>query len=237
MCGSFMMLRLLGIIASRHGLRLRIDWNGVMAQAATAPLETLTEDVYAELVAEPIERYLSVQRKDWEADRPFGLWQYGVHGDYVALHILNVYMPDSPFAHGAEIFAALDRIIQEIDHRGLKIVRIGVDSWINSLPPYPAVFPGAVREVAGADITGCQRVATAGGDSSSVARGSFTSGARSYFAARASSSLCARTESARSRRSDNMYGVALKYRADIPTGNRPVWGHRFRRYRRSFCRG
>lgn len=113
----------------------------MVAQGAATPLKTLTEDVYAELMPDPMERYLSVQRKDWEADRPFGLWQYGVHGDYVALHVLNVYMPDSPFAHGAEIFAALDQIIHEIDQRGLKIVRIGVDSWINSLPPFQRFFP------------------------------------------------------------------------------------------------
>jgi hypothetical protein len=113
----------------------------MMARGATAPLEALTEEIYGELVAGPLERYLAHERQEWEEDRPFGIWRYDAHEDYVALHIHNVYMPESPFAHGAEVLAALQRIIEEIDRRGLKIARIGVDSWINWLPAFQAFFP------------------------------------------------------------------------------------------------
>ncbi len=113
----------------------------MIARGATTPLEALTDDIYAELVAVPIQRHLDVQRRDWEEDRPFGIWSYDVHDDYVALHIYNVYMPESPFLHATEIFASLDRIIQELDQGGLKITRIGVDSWVNSLPGFKEFFP------------------------------------------------------------------------------------------------
>jgi hypothetical protein len=115
----------------------------ILAECATAPLAVLTEQVYAELVAGPMERYLAVERLDWEEDRPFGIWRYDAHEDYVALHIHNVYMPESPFAHTPQLFAWLGRIINEIDARGLKIARIGVDSWINWLPAFQALFPPA----------------------------------------------------------------------------------------------
>ncbi len=118
-------------------------WSQILAESADAPVEVLTERVYDELLVEPMAQYLARERLDWEEDRPFGVWRYDAHDDYVALHIHNVYMPESPFEHGPEVFAALQRIIDQIDSRGLRIARIGVDSWINSLPAFQAFFPPA----------------------------------------------------------------------------------------------
>jgi len=113
----------------------------LLTEGEYAPLDVLTDRVYEELVAVPMQKYLARERTSWEEDRPFGAFLYEAHGDYVALHIHNVYMPDSPFAHTPDLFASLKRIIDEIDGRGLKIARIGVDSWLNWLPPFQALFP------------------------------------------------------------------------------------------------
>lgn len=115
----------------------------MLAAHGGGPLEPLVEAVYGELVAQPLEHYLACERREWEEDRPFGIWRYDAHEDYVALHIHNVYMPDSPFAHGPEVFAGLRKIIHDIERRGLKPMRIGVDSWINALPAFQAFFPAA----------------------------------------------------------------------------------------------
>ena len=106
-----------------------------------APLATATQQVYDELVAAPMVKHLAHERTEWEEDRPFGIWRYDAHEDYVALHIHNVYMPESPFAHMPQLFAWLQMIIDQIDSRGLSIARIGVDSWINWLPAFQALFP------------------------------------------------------------------------------------------------
>lgn len=133
------------VIAGHHRepgwLALTDRLSQMMAECSTAPLERLTERVYDELVAAPLEQYLARERLDWEEDRPFGIWRYDAHDDYMALHIHNVYMPESPFAHMPEMFAGLQRIIEQIDSRGLTIARIGVDSWINALPAFQGLFP------------------------------------------------------------------------------------------------
>ena len=115
----------------------------ILAGCAAGPLDAFSEQVYAELVAAPLERYLAHERTTWEEDRPFGAFLYEVQGDYVALHIHNVYMPESPFAHTPDLLASLRRIVEDMDRRGLKIARIGVDSWINWLPAFQALFPAA----------------------------------------------------------------------------------------------
>lgn len=112
-----------------------------LAEDVDAPLEDLARRVYDQLVADPMEAYLAPQRAEWEAPCPFGAWRYDAHDRYVALHFHNVYMPDSPFAHPHDLLTCLQRIIEDIDARGLPIARIGVDSWIDHLPPFQALFP------------------------------------------------------------------------------------------------
>ncbi|GEM_PF-2828534 len=113
----------------------------ILTACADVPLERVAQHVYDELLAAPMVKYLAQQRKEWEEDRPFGLWRYDARNDYIALHIHNVYMPESPFAHMPQLFASLGQIIDDIDSRGLKIARIGVDSWINSMLPFQRLFP------------------------------------------------------------------------------------------------
>ncbi len=112
----------------------------ILTERADEPLDSLTERIYDELVTEHMERYLCHERQQWEQDRPFGAFLYEVDDDYVALHIHNVYMPESPFAHMRDLFDCLRRIVEEIDSRSLSISRIGVDSWINYLGSFQELF-------------------------------------------------------------------------------------------------
>jgi len=113
----------------------------ILTQQADAPLETIVEVVFDELVTAPLARYLEHERPDWEAPCPFGAFRYDAHDSYVALHFHNAYMPESPFAQPRRLVASLCDIIDDIDQRGLTIERIGVDSWIDYLPPFQALFP------------------------------------------------------------------------------------------------
>jgi hypothetical protein len=115
----------------------------ILANVPAMSLETLSGLVYDELVAAPMVKYLAHERTEWEEDRPFGIWRYEPQEDYVALHIHNVYMPESPFAHMPQLFAWLRQIVEVIERRGLPIARIGVDSWINWLPAFQSLFPPA----------------------------------------------------------------------------------------------
>ncbi|HWE06315.1 MAG TPA: hypothetical protein VG274_06375, partial [Rhizomicrobium sp.] len=82
-------------------------------------------------------------RLTWDAPLRFGAFAYDASEDYVALHFHNAYRPDSPFDHGEDLRRSLRTIVDDIRARELKIARIGVDSWINSVAPFQSLFPQA----------------------------------------------------------------------------------------------
>lgn len=106
-------------------------------------LANLAEHVYRSLVEGHVEKDLLTQRRSWVDPCPFGAFSYEPQEaqGYVALHFYNVYMPQSPFAQPGRLLGSLRDIVADIDARGLAIARIGVDSWVNLLRPFQALFP------------------------------------------------------------------------------------------------
>lgn len=104
-------------------------------------LANLTEHLYRTLLEAHVEKDLLKQRQSWTQPCPFGAFSYEPHEAYVALHFYNVYTPHSPFAQPGRLLESLRSIVADIDRRGLAIARIGVDSWVNLLPAFQALFP------------------------------------------------------------------------------------------------
>lgn len=74
--------------------------------------------------------------------RPYECWTFDDGEDYVALHIANVYQPQSPLSEMRDRFAAmLLRLLEDAKKRrpAVNLVRCG--SWLNSVPPFQALFP------------------------------------------------------------------------------------------------
>ncbi|MFH1022381.1 MAG: hypothetical protein V1809_03245 [Planctomycetota bacterium] len=107
------------------------------------PLASLTDFIYDECVAARVEEDLKKNLATWDEPCPFGAFRYDAHDDYVALHFHNVYMPESPFEKPERLFQSLRDIAEDIRRRGLAVRRIGVDSWIDYLEPFQALFPAS----------------------------------------------------------------------------------------------
>lgn len=113
----------------------------ILTEQAKASIGVVSEIIFDELVSAPFGAYLEKEKRDWVGPYGFGVFRYDVHEEYVALHIHNCLMPESPFADVAMLFSFLQQIVDDIARRGLKIQRIGVDSWLNNLPPFQSLFP------------------------------------------------------------------------------------------------
>ena len=114
-----------------------------MARDAALPLAEAAERLFAEVASAAVEEDLARQAAAWDEPCPFGAFRYDAHDDYAALHFHNVCMPDSPFAEPARLFRSLAAIAAEIRERAPAVRRIGVDSWIDHLPVFQALFPPA----------------------------------------------------------------------------------------------
>ena len=118
-----------------------------ISQNQNRNLPELTEVIYKELVASLIEDELKKEWESWDEPCPFGAFRYDdPHDEYVAMHFHNVYMPESPFKEPARLFRSLQDVVHDIRRRGLKVRRIGVDSWIDYLEPVQALFPPAFKQ-------------------------------------------------------------------------------------------
>jgi hypothetical protein len=115
----------------------------LISKGRSEPLDALTEKVYHKLVEKPLAKFLEAEKAWWADERPFGSFVYDYHDDYVAMHIYNVYMPDSLFNYTNDSFQMLKLIMDDIQKKQYSVQRIGVDSWINWLEPFKALFPAS----------------------------------------------------------------------------------------------
>ena len=75
-------------------------------------------------------------------NRPYECWSYNYGPRGVHLHIANLYQPRSPLSNMYIPFAAaLIRLLHAVraEQPDIEIVRCG--SWLNSVPPFQALFP------------------------------------------------------------------------------------------------
>ena len=88
-------------------------------------------------------------RRPSATGRPYHCWTYDDGDESIALHIANVYQPKSPLSEMRGAFrATLLQLLRDTRARRpeVKIVRCG--SWLNSAPPFLALFPESWRESA-----------------------------------------------------------------------------------------
>ncbi|MBI1925424.1 hypothetical protein HYR99_14380 [Candidatus Poribacteria bacterium] len=81
--------------------------------------------------------------------RPYECWSYDCRGDGVNIHIANLYQPRSPLSDMRIPFAAsLIRLLCDVraERPEIEIVRCG--SWLNSVPPFQALFPASWKQSA-----------------------------------------------------------------------------------------
>lgn len=91
-----------------------------------------------------------------KADRPYGCWTFDYRReDRLSLHIANVYSPKSPLSEMILPFAAsLVRLLRDSRAQRPEVAVVRCGSWLNSAPPFLALFPDSWAEgaVANPDI-------------------------------------------------------------------------------------
>ncbi len=74
--------------------------------------------------------------------RPYECWTFDDGEDYIAIHIANVYQPKSPLSDMRIPFAAsLLRLLGDTQQRRPEVKMVRCGSWMNSVPPFQAMFP------------------------------------------------------------------------------------------------
>ena len=74
-------------------------------------------------------------------DRPYECWTYNYTG-HLHIHISNVYQPKSPLSEMHIPFAAsLIRLLRDVKMERPDIEAVSCGSWLNSSPPFQALFP------------------------------------------------------------------------------------------------
>ncbi len=82
-------------------------------------------------------------------DRPYECWTYNYSGDRVHIHIFNVYQPASPLSDMYIPFAAsLIRLLRDVQAERPDIEVVQCGSWLNSSPPFQALFPECWKQSA-----------------------------------------------------------------------------------------
>ena len=81
--------------------------------------------------------------------RPYHCWTYDDGEDYIALHIANVYQPKSPLSEMRGAFRdTLLQLLRDTRARRPEVKIVWCGSWLNSAPPFLALFPESWRESA-----------------------------------------------------------------------------------------
>ncbi|MDA0710532.1 MAG: hypothetical protein O3B73_10040, partial [bacterium] len=74
--------------------------------------------------------------------RPYACWTYDDGEDHIAIHIANVYQPESPLSEKYISFAAtLLKLLRDTRQRRPEVVTLRCGSWMNSIKPFQAMFP------------------------------------------------------------------------------------------------
>jgi hypothetical protein len=74
--------------------------------------------------------------------RPYECWSYDYRADQLNIHILNIYQSRSPLSDMHLPFAAsLIRLLRDSQVRRPDIEVVRCTSWLNSVPPFQALFP------------------------------------------------------------------------------------------------
>ncbi|MEP7376890.1 MAG: hypothetical protein ABI675_26055 [Chitinophagaceae bacterium] len=80
--------------------------------------------------------------------RMFHCWWYTVHDDntHLALHLINVYQPDSPFDHLNHFLMTMLQAVEQAiaAYSNIKIVSCG--SWLNQLPKFQELWPESFKQ-------------------------------------------------------------------------------------------
>jgi len=105
-------------------------------------LDTLVQQAFPYL-SEKLKGFLINEKAKGNPVSTHGAFSYNINpdSDYVALHFHNVHMPVSPFSNMTWMFQSLKSIIDDIGIQGLRVNRIGMDSWLNSIEALQACFP------------------------------------------------------------------------------------------------
>jgi len=76
-------------------------------------------------------------------DRPYECWTFDYNRpDRLSIHIANVYRPRSPLSDMRVPFAAsLFRLLRDSRTRRPEVEVVRCGSWLNSMPPFQALFP------------------------------------------------------------------------------------------------
>ncbi len=82
-------------------------------------------------------------------DRPYECWRFDTRNDRINIHILNLYQPRSPLSEMRVPFAAcLIRLLRDARAQWPEIETVRCGSWLNSAPPFQALFPERWRQSA-----------------------------------------------------------------------------------------
>jgi hypothetical protein len=74
--------------------------------------------------------------------RPYECWTFDDGDDYVAIHIANVYQPESPLSEKRVNFVAmLLKLLRDTQERRPEVITVRCGSWMNSIEPFQEMFP------------------------------------------------------------------------------------------------
>lgn len=75
-------------------------------------------------------------------ERPYECWTFDDGGDDIAIHIGNVYQPESPLSERyVDFVAMLLKLLRDTKERRPEVVKVGCGSWMNSIKPFQDMFP------------------------------------------------------------------------------------------------
>lgn len=74
--------------------------------------------------------------------RPYECWTFDDGDDFIAIHIGNVYQPQSPLSEKyVDFVAMLLKLLRDTKVRRPEVVTVRCGSWMNSIGPFQAMFP------------------------------------------------------------------------------------------------
>ncbi|MBT3601907.1 MAG: hypothetical protein HOE48_17415 [Candidatus Latescibacteria bacterium] len=80
--------------------------------------------------------------KPTQNKRAYACWTFDDGDDDIAIHIANVYQPQSPLSERyVDFVAMLLKLLRDTKERRPEVVKVGCGSWMNSIKPFQDMFP------------------------------------------------------------------------------------------------
>jgi hypothetical protein len=80
-------------------------------------------------------------------ERDFYCWWYTIHENntLMALHLVNAYQPESPFAHREHFVLTMSKAVEHAVSKYPSISRVTCGSWLNNLERFQNLWPESFR--------------------------------------------------------------------------------------------